>query len=63
MDGLPVFAHPQLFAAVVALLNLSLALGLEAVILMLSLRSGQSTPQPSMPAELLEQDFYDWLYE
>lgn len=68
MDGLHEFAQPQLLAGILAFTLLSLAAGIEAVVLGLSLRQrfsphhGPHGAEPSVH-EAVGQDFYDWLYE
>lgn len=63
MDDLPVFAHPQMLAAALGLINLALALSLEAVVLILSLRAARGGQASPMAEEPLPHDFYDWLIE
>jgi hypothetical protein len=62
MDGLPSFSDPQPLAAAVALISLALALGLEALVLMLSLRRPPAVTSTPVNTPL-PHDFYDWLYE
>lgn len=63
MDHLPVFAHPQLLAAALALVLLGLALSLEGAVLVLSLRAARAPQALPMASDSVEQDFYDWIYE
>jgi hypothetical protein len=64
MDSLPTFTHPQLLAGILAITLLSLAAGIEVLMLGLGLRH-RRLQQPSEPpsAPPLDHDFYDWLYE
>ena len=64
MDGLPEFAQPQLLAGILAIILLSLAFGIEVLMVALSLRPAAlvAVAGPSV-AEPIDQDFYDWLYE
>ena len=64
MDGLHEFAQPQLLAGILAITLLSLAAGIELLMLGLSLRPAALTrvAEPRV-AEPMDQDFYDWLYE
>ncbi len=64
MDGLHEFAQPQLLAGILAITVLSLAAGIEILMLALSLRPATllRVAEPAV-AEPMDQDFYDWLYE
>lgn len=76
MDGLPEFAQPQLLAGLLAIALLSLALGLETVMVWTGLRRSAAplaqhplaqpphAQHPLAPdTHPLGHDFYDWLYE
>lgn len=64
MTDLFEFSHPQLLAGVLALVVLGLAIGVEVVLLGLSLRrAGVSAEPAAMPEPSVDHDFYDWLYE
>jgi hypothetical protein len=56
-----VFVHPQAIAAVVGLICLLLALGIEFAVLLLTLRQSLA----HQPAPVLQEptESYDWLYE
>ena len=64
MDGLHEFAQPQLLAGIVAIALLSLAAGIEVLMLGLGLRhpTRMEVAEPAV-AETVGHDFYDWLYE
>jgi len=68
MDGLPEFTHPQLLAGILAITLLSLALGIELLMVALGLRPsalgpGDTASAAPAIAEPMDHDFYDWLYE
>ena len=64
MDGLHEFAQPQLVAGIVAIALLSLATGIEVLMVALSLRPAALASVAGLSvAEPVDQDFYDWLYE
>ena len=64
MDGLHEFAQPQLLAGIVAITLLSLAAGIEVLMLALSLRRPAAVPSadPAV-ADPVGHDFHDWLYD